>query len=359
VSRAPDRCGSGLGSALWWDRTVVPLSPTQRMLTSDDVAALARASFGPRAAVAHAAPLAGGGFAAVWRVRLADGRDTVLKVGPPPGVPLLSYEKGLVAAEAAYFRTARDAGAPVPEVLDHGTDSDVLDGDWLFTSYLDGTALPDLPSAVDDAGARYDAGAAVARLHRLTGDRYGYSGDRTHGATWRQAFVSIMDEILADAVAWNVALPARPERIRGLVARHAPILDAVTRPALLHFDLWDGNLLAAVTSHGTTRLTGLVDGERHLYGDRLLDFVSPCLLRRIEDEPAHPFLRGYVAESGEPVIFDETARRRLTLYRLHLYLIMLVEMPSRGMTGSSAEARRALLNPLVEAELAALEGHRG
>jgi aminoglycoside phosphotransferase (APT) family kinase protein len=330
-------------------------SPTQRRLTAGEVAALVRASFGPHAAIAHAAPLSGGGFAAVWRVQLDDGRDTVLKVGPPPGVGLLSYEKDLMAAEAAYFRLARDAGAPVPQVLHHGTDRRVLDGDWLFTMFLDGTALPELPSAVEDAGARYDAGAAVARVHRLSGDRYGYCGDRAHGVTWRQAFTAIMDELLADAVAWHVMLPVPADHIRQLLTRHMPALDAVERPALLHFDLWDGNLLAAVDTSGTTRLTGLVDGERHLYGDCLLDLVSPCLLRRIEDEPQHPFLRGYVAESNEPFVFDEAACRRLTLYRLHLYLIMLVEMPSRGITGADATARRALLDPLISAELTTLQ----
>jgi aminoglycoside phosphotransferase (APT) family kinase protein len=334
---------------------VIPPSPTQRRLTADDVGALVRASFGARVAVLDAAPLAGGGFAAVWRVRLDDGRDTVLKVGPPSGVHLLSYEAGLIAAEAAYFSRLRDIAVPVPPVLHYGADPGVLDGEWLFTGFLDGTPLPDLPAGTDDAGARYDAGGAIARVHRLTGDRYGYAGDRAHGATWRQAFTAIVDELLADAVTWNVTLPVPAERIREVVARHGPVLDTVERPALLHFDLWDGNLLAAAGAGGATRLTGLVDGERYLFGDWLLDLVSPCLLRRIEDEPEHPFLRGYVAETGEPFVADEPVRRRLSLYRLHLYLVMLVEIPSRGMTGPFADARRGELDPLFREELAALE----
>jgi aminoglycoside phosphotransferase (APT) family kinase protein len=334
---------------------VAPPSPTQRQLAASDVAALVRASFGPRAAVVDTAPLTGGGFAAVWRVRLDDGRDTVLKVGPPPGVHLLSYETGLIAAEATYFRLVRHSGVPVPRVLHYSADCGVLDGDWLFTGFLDGTPLPALPAAADDAGARYDAGTAVARVHRLTGDRYGYTGDRAHGTTWRQAFTAIIDQLLADAVAWEVTLPVSVDRIRDVVARHEPVLDIVERPALLHFDLWDGNLLAGIDAHGATRLTGLVDGERHLYGDCLLDLVSPCLLRRIEDEPENPFLQGYVAETGEPFVADETVRRRLTLYRLHLYLIMLIEIPSRGMTGPYADARRDRLNPLFQHEFTTLE----
>ncbi len=53
-------------------------SPTQRRLTAADITALVHASFGPQAGITHAAPLTGGGFAAVWGVRLGDGRDTVL-----------------------------------------------------------------------------------------------------------------------------------------------------------------------------------------------------------------------------------------------------------------------------------------
>jgi aminoglycoside phosphotransferase (APT) family kinase protein len=270
----------------------------------------------------------------VWRVRLDDGREVVLKIGPPEGTALLSYERNLHLAEAEYFRSASAAGVPVPEVLFVGDR-------WMFMSLLDGTALPELPEGVDDSGARFDAGAAIARVHRLTGEHFGYTGGRASGATWRAAFTAMIDELLEDAVTWGVTLPVPAEELRAAV--QDPALDAVTRPALLHWDLWDGNVLATVAEDGSTRMTGLVDGERYLCGDPLLDLVSPHLLRRIEDEPEHPFLRGYRSEHG-PVELD---RRRLALYRLHLYLVMLVEMPSRGMD----PAGRDYLPPLIRGEL--------
>ncbi len=58
----------------------------------------------------------------MWRATLTDGRAVVVKVGPPADARLLRYERGLIAAEAEYFRTVR-AGAPavpVPEVLHVG-----------------------------------------------------------------------------------------------------------------------------------------------------------------------------------------------------------------------------------------------
>jgi aminoglycoside phosphotransferase (APT) family kinase protein len=334
-------------------------SPTQRTLEPAQVAALVRASFGADTAVTGCAELTGGGFATVWRVRLGDGRQVVLKVAPPAGARLLRYERGLIAAEARYCRLvrARAAGVPVPEVLHHGTDRRVVDGDWLVTSLLPGTALPDWPRdhpGVDDAPVRRRLGAAVARLHRVGGPRFGYSGRRPHGSTWSAAFAAIVDSLLADAAAWDVALPEPPQRLRDLVIRHADVLDLVDRPALVHFDLWDGNVLATVDAVGAAHLTGLVDGERYLFGDPLMDLVSPALFRRIEDEPDHPFLLGYADATGAPLILDASARRRLTLYRLHLYLLMTVEMPSRGMTDRTDPQRHRLLARLLDEHLVEL-----
>lgn len=309
-------------------------SPTQRVLRPADVEALVDASFGT--GVAECAVLAGGGFAAVWRVRLSDGRQVVLKVAPAPGVRLLRYEQGLVPAEAEYFRLvrARTAGVPVPEVLYLGTDPRVFDSAWLFTGYLPGTALANLAAHDaahgDDSGVRRELGAAVARLHTVTGPRFGYTGARPHGSTWAAAFTAMVDALLADARVWDVELPCSPGRIQRLVAGHADVLDLVAEPRLVHFDLWDGNVLASAG-----HLTGLVDGERYLYGDPLVDLVSPGLFRRMEYAPDHPFLLGYAEATGRPVTLDASARLRLTLYRMHLSLLMLVELPSRGMAGDT------------------------
>jgi fructosamine-3-kinase len=319
-------------------------SPTQRQLAPVEVARYADRAFG--VGIDECAELPGGGFAAVWRVALADGRLVVLKVGPSPEARLLRYEAGLIAAEAHYFRlvAARAPQVPMPRVLHH-------EDDWLFTGYLSGA-----PLAGEETAVRRQLGAAVAHLHAVTGDRFGYSGERAHASTWRVAFAAIIDDLLADAADWQVSLPVPPEVVRSTVAAHAGRLAAVTRPALLHFDLWDGNVLVGTDPAGAPALSGLVDGERYLYGDPLIDFVSPALFRRIEDQPDHPFLLGYADTTGTPVRFDAASRCRLALYRLHLYLLMLVEMPSRGMTGPAGRPRTEQLTTLLRQELDYLGG---
>ena len=301
-------------------------SPTQPTLAPGDVAAIVGEGLG--AGLAAAEELGGGGFAAVWRASLTDGRDVVVKVAPPPSARLLAYEKELIAAEAEYF--ALTAGlAPVPSVL-------AVSPRWIITSLLPGRPLTE----GDSAPARTQLGAAVARIHTISGPRFGYTGDRPSAADWPTAFTAMIASLRADAAAWQVPLPP----LDGVVEKHHGVLAAVTRPALLHFDLWDGNVL--VGADGS--LSGLVDGERYLYGDPLLDLVSPALMRRIEDEPDHPFLAGY-----RPEPFDEPARIRLALYRIHLYVLMLAEQPSRGM--ALTDGRHDRVTALLEAELADLD----
>jgi aminoglycoside phosphotransferase (APT) family kinase protein len=256
----------------------------------------------------------------------------VVKVSPPPAVRTLEYEQGLIPAEGEYFTLIRKhaPGVPVPEVL-------AVDPGWIITSLLPGRPLTEN----DSPRARTELGAAVARVHEITGPHFGYTGPRPSGDDWPTAFAAMIDSLCADAAAWNVPLPP----LDGLAHRYRDALAAATRPALLHFDLWDGNVLVGPDGG----LTGLVDGERYLYGDPLLDLVSPALMKRIEDHPDHPFLAGY-----RPARFDRSARIRLALYRIHLYALMIAEGPSRGIDPSGD--RHDFITTQLEQELTDLPG---
>lgn len=314
-------------------------SPTQRDVDREYVLAATATAFGDSATVVHAEPFTGGSFGSVWRVDLADRGPVVLKISATPDAGLLTYERDLLAEEANYLRIAASGAPDVPiaRVL-HEAD------DWLFMTFLPGTPLPSLPAGTDTTRVREESGAAIARLHRVTGDRFGYAGDRPSAATWPDAFAAMVDAILHDAIAWCVTLPVSPERVRAVVRAHRSILAVVQRPAFVHFDLWDGNVLATVARDGA-HLSGLVDGERYLFGDPLVDFASPALFADVLDPPGHPFLRGY--RSVTPLAIDDCVRRRVWLYQLYLYLIMIVEYPSRGMTPAADPVRSARLGRLV------------
>ncbi|MEV0567868.1 aminoglycoside phosphotransferase family protein [Dactylosporangium sp. NPDC050588] len=316
-------------------------SPTQRLLTAGEVTTLLRQRAGLN--VVHCGTLSGGTFAAVWRATLDDGREVVAKVGPPPEVPLLRYERGVIAAEARYYRTvaANTAHVPVPPVLH-------ADDDVVVVGLLPGRPLTELPDETAGEAVREQLGVALRHLHGVTGPHFGYEGDgRASGATWAAAFTAMTADLLADAADWEVALPVPAGEVLATIERHAGVLAEVERPALVHFDLWDGNVLCEAAG-SASRLTGLVDGERYFWGDPLYDFVSTAIGRRMEELPEHPVLRGYYGAT--PHTFTPSQRLRLMLYRMQFAVLLLAEMPSRGITGEEARGRREWVTPQLLAD---------
>ncbi|MET9232059.1 aminoglycoside phosphotransferase family protein [Lentzea sp. NPDC003310] len=260
-------------------------------------------------------PLGGGTYNAVFRVSAAEG-EFVLKVAPQDQ-PGLTYERHLIRTEAMFCELASKV-APVPEVV------------FADDTALLATLLPGEPvfgrSDVDRPKLRHELGQAVRALHDITGPGFGYPQLGLHD-TWTGAFLGMVDAVREDADRYGVDLPALDLR------RHTAAFDEVDRPALVHFDLWDGNVLA------DGGLTGLVDGERAFWGDPVAEFVSLALFGSVEDDT--DLLSGYGFE------FTDAARVRLAAYQAYLYSIMLTERVPRGST--DAEFERVIRDALTRA----------
>lgn len=292
--------------------------------------ALARA--GVTSALDEVDELAGGTFNTVLRLRLADGTRLVLKAAPPAGATLMRYEHGLLPAEALYYRLAAGL-APVPEVVH-------AEPDLLIMTELPGATVAEArgnysPDAI--ARLRHQLGGQLAALHTITGTGgFGYPAQPLH-ATWPEAFAAMTGALLADAAEHRIALPWPAEQITKMISTAG--LEAVTTPTLVHFDLWDGNILM---SRG--RVTGLIDAERAFWGDPVADFASLALFGEIADDA--DFLAGYRAGGGT---FGEAEARRLRAYQTYLYLIMWIEGGPRDYTPEHLAERQGTLRRIFGA----------
>jgi aminoglycoside phosphotransferase (APT) family kinase protein len=271
--------------------------------------------------VADCRSLAGGTFNAVYLVSMADGTKLVVKLPPGPEVPILRYEHGIAGTEALYYQLAGQCpNVTVPEVI-------AVDGaGYLVLAHCPGRPWPELrplPSGSERDDMRGDLGSQVARLHTITGTGFGYPSGALGPlrADWRTAFLEMANAVLADADRFGVPLPHPVTDVQDWFAARSAALDEVTTPVLVHFDLWDGNILVQPGPAGH-RVSALIDAERAFWGDPLAEFISLALFADIEQDAA--FLHGYRAAGGRAT-FDAAARQRLSLYRAYLYLIMWVE----------------------------------
>ncbi|MBY6057325.1 fructosamine kinase family protein [Leisingera daeponensis] len=172
------------------------------------------------AGIARSRPLHGGDLSEVQLFDLTDGRRVVAKTGP------------LVAAEATMLRAVRDAGAPAPEVLG-------VSGQVLLMEALEETAA-------GEAGWRA-LGHSLRQLHAACGPHYGWAEDYAFGGveisnapleSWPDFWAR--RRLLADPGALPRDLR---QRVEALCLRLPELLPAAPPAALLHGDLWSGNVL--------------------------------------------------------------------------------------------------------------------
>ncbi len=286
--------------------------------------------------------LTGGTYNEVEELRLTDGSRYVVKFPPPATAPGLSHERRLVVSEAEFCRAAAATGVPVPRVVGPLSDAHLL------LTHCPGTAWGDFPEG-EENGLRGELGGLVARLHTVTGPGFGYPSGALGplAGDWRTAFTAMYEAVLDDARRFRAWLPRPVDEVARTAKAAHDLLDEVTVPRLVHFDLWRGNILVERSDSGS-RVGGLIDGERMFWGDPLAEFVSLALLDDIERDPH--FLTGY-QEAGGEVVFDAVTRRRLALYRSYLYLIMLVETVPRAPGDAQVARVREVVAPQLAAAL--------
>ncbi|MFV0285004.1 MAG: phosphotransferase family protein [Demequina sp.] len=288
-------------------------------------------------------PLTDGTYNAAYQVSLGTGRMAVAKVAPPDDAAILTYERGLMAAEVEFYRRA-EGHLPGPTVLGVDFSRRFIDRDLLIMSCLQGEPLTRVGRSLnrtERSRVRTALGAAVAGLGRVTGVKFGYDrpGDALSADTWSAALSLMVEAVLQDGDTYGVHLPRSASRLPDLIARAAGELNRIVTPTLVHFDLWDGNVFVANGPHGR-QFEGVIDGERTFWGDPLAEFVSTSLFK--DPRKAIDVNAGYAAVTGAPPDFGDDGMLRLSLYRSYLDLIMLIEGAPRGYGGPEHAGVRAL-----------------
>jgi aminoglycoside phosphotransferase (APT) family kinase protein len=257
-----------------------------------------------------------GWFNAAYDARLTDGREVILKIAPRPDAEVLAYEQNIMATEVATMRLVRaNPAIPVPEIYYFDTARDICDSDYFFMEKLTGDNYEHVKASLPPAmQAEIDRqiGVIVREINGFTGTYFGYDGNRDlRGATWKEAFINIVDSVLEDGRRKNADFGYTIDDIRAAVLQHAPALEEVTTPQLVHWDAWDLNFFVK-----DGHVTGILDFERALWADPLME----AQFRALAFGGVSDSLRGY----GKTT-FTHEEDARCHLYTLHLALVMKTE----------------------------------
>jgi aminoglycoside phosphotransferase (APT) family kinase protein len=305
-------------------------SNTKTTFTPEILSALIKANFGTATTIDRIVPLTAGWFNTAYAITFNNLKpDVVLRIAPHPEQRVLTYERDLMRREVAIIETVRDVpGIPAPNLVACDFSRRVIDRDCMFLEMLAGRPFNEVKDAMDPAAVEdveRAIGRCVARLGEITGPSFGYAGGGpgAGATTWRAAFLAMVEALLRDGEALGAQLDRTWDDLRALFERHAPALDAIAQPSLVHWDLWAGNVFVK-PQNGAYTVEGLIDWERALWGDPDMEtavacgFYGPAFYEgyghaRVEDAPG----------SARPVAV------RQSLYRLYLWLIMVIEAKVR------------------------------
>jgi len=233
----------------------------------------------------HAEAVHGGDLSAILKIELSDGREVIVKNGRAP------------KTEAAMLRALAASGAPAPAVLAVSDEALVIEL---------------LPTGGSLSRAWASLGLVLARLHATSGARYGWPTDYAFGPIaiangWTEDWPCFWAErrLLVHLAHLPSALARRVEALATDLPNRLP---ARPTPALLHGDLWGGNILVV-----GDRVSGLIDPACY-HGHAEVDLAMLGLF----DQPGAAFYEAYgLLEPGHD---ERTAIYRLWPALVHMRL---------------------------------------
>jgi aminoglycoside phosphotransferase (APT) family kinase protein len=254
-----------------------------------------------------------GWFNVAYNIKLADGRESILKIAPPIDSEVLSYEKNIMNTEVNMMRLAgKETDVKIPEVYYYDDNKDICDSDYFFMEKLTGSNYGNVKEGFSEemnSRINYQIGESLRKINSIEGRPYfGYDGNpELRGSTWRETFLKMINAVLENGNRKQVEVGFSYDEIYSLIESHAHYLDAVTTPHFVHWDCWDPNVFVK-----DGNVVGIIDFERVLWGDYLMESTF-----RTDNADQ---LAGYgkIEFSYEEIV-------RCKLYDAYLYLIMIIE----------------------------------
>ncbi|MFX1534406.1 MAG: phosphotransferase family protein [Promethearchaeota archaeon] len=310
-------------------------SKSKKKLTFSEIEQIIEDSFGD-AKIGKIEELTDGWFNTAYSIELVDrGQEVVLKVSPPPEIRILTYEKEIMQTEVQVCKLLRNrTKIPVPKILGYNFNQDIINRDYMIMNKFNGVPwnkIKDKLNQQQNDSLKYEMGIHAANINSIKGDHFGYFTDshKSYNTTWKDTFLNMVKNVLADGIELNTKLPKAREDIMNIIEEKAERLNQIRIPQLVHWDLWEGNIFIIKNDGGYT-IEGITDCERALWGDPFIEYEFMYIPNN------RSFLSGYEEVSGKKFNYTTDVQHRRLMYNIYLFLIMVTETKSRGYHGKKA-----------------------
>ncbi|MEK4360953.1 aminoglycoside phosphotransferase family protein [Paenibacillus sp. FSL M8-0212] len=246
---------------------------------------LVELNFGSDTKVKAFGLLQGGLFNTTYRIQLehTSYTDVILRLAPERGEmaagsasdPLFSFERTMMAAEPIVYEYYRKAGIPAPNIIACDDSGSIIPRTYMFMEFIPSKQL-DHASISDREKERlyHQLGAYTAIMHQIQGASFGWpQGDGTIKGSdqWSEVLHSFAEETALKAAQADY-MSGVGEEIAAIFIQNKDLFDQVTRPVLVHNDLWEANVLVH-EENGELNIAAIIDGDRSMFADREFEAI--------------------------------------------------------------------------------------
>ena len=270
--------------------------------------------------VVDTATLGNGEFNAAYKVTCDNGVSYALKIAPPAGSKVLSYEKNMMEAEVFWYSQMHEkTDILCPEVYVSDFSKEIIKSNCFIMEMMPGEPLWSMGfSAEEYEAVQKQKIGMLTKIHRIANDGYGYIQTGLM-VSWYEALRNMAVRLVDDCKSLGHNTPDG-ERFVRLIDKHEKLLKAVPC-RMVNFDLWDSNVLY----NAETGKICWIDPERGFWGDPVADFITLGPGQKAPLSAKQKELDIYNEMAGEKIFLTEGTEIRYALAVCYLALIEEVE----------------------------------
>lgn len=289
---------------------------TKNKQTEKTIQLMAKAAF-PDSEVTSIKELTEGMCNVTYQVGLGNGRESILKIAAKGEAGRISNEVNLMEAEVRAMELVKKSGlVKVADIYYYDCSKTICDSDYFFMEKLEGDNLfltKENLSRKEIAQINYEIGQIARKLTDIKNQQFGFLGDKQRYNSLYDFVHRMLSNLIEDATKAEIVLGINTDKLLEKLAHDKSYFDEVTKPTLVHWDMWEGNIFVK-----EGHVAGIIDWERAMWGEPYMDDRFRRHTRGAD------FLRGY----GQ-IEFSSSEITRIIWYDILLYLTMMIEVTYR------------------------------
>jgi len=246
----------------------------QKAVSLSHIQHMCARAFGENAQIKSIREFNGGGFNNVYLITFHEKTPVVLRVAPAADTSIPVSDQTLMHNEQYLQPYFAPIAHLMPKTLMIDFTHQILDRDYLFQTFIEGEQWAMIQGRLDEqekATLWGQLGHITKKIHSVQGKLFGSPCFGPQFSQWSDAVIYGLEQRIKDIEMYSLDATSI-HTIVELARNHTKLLDEITRPSLLHGDLWLVNILVK-RGEGGPQIVAVLDSDRGSWGDPMADWT--------------------------------------------------------------------------------------